>query len=86
MTDWSGLEAEARKRTRECGPRCAVEVFLSHQDDYIRRQVTAAIENPNLTTVGIHRAVSALTGHAPYAPSVWSIGNHRRGNCRCNKP
>lgn len=83
MADWSDLETEARKRTRECGPRCQIEVFLSHQDDYIRRQVVAALENPNLTTVGIHRAVAALTGD--FLPSAWSIGNHRRGKCRCGR-
>lgn len=84
MTDWSSLEAEARKRTREVGPRCAVEVFLSDQDDYVRRQVTAALENPNLTTVGIHRAVAAITGPAQ-GPSIWSIGNHRNKKCRCHR-
>lgn len=83
MSEWSSLEAEARKRTKEAGPRCAVEVFLRHLDAADRREVEKVLGNPSLTTVGIQRAVSGLIGMS--APSGWSIGNHRRGKCRCGR-
>lgn len=83
MSDWSSLEAEARKRTREVGPRCAVEVFLSHLEPEDAKAIGVALENPNLTTVGIQRAIEAHLGSV--APSVWSIGNHRNRKCRCSR-
>ena len=83
MTDWSDLETEARKRTREVGPRCAVEVFLSHLTAEDERKVRAVLELPGLTTVGIQRAVKARIGAD--APSAWSIGNHRNRKCRCSR-
>lgn len=82
MTDWSDLETEARKRTREVGPRCQVEVFLSHQDEGARWALEDALKDPNLTTVGIQRALTAI---ASDAPGLWSIGNHRRRKCRCSR-
>lgn len=82
MTEWSSLEAEARKRTRERGPRCAVEVFLSHLSTSTRRLVAQTLMDPNLTTVGIQRAIAAKSLDAP---SEWSIRNHRRGKCRCSR-
>ena len=82
MSEWSGLAEEARKRTREAGPRCAVEVFLSHLDAEDQRLVVEALNDPNLTTVGIHRVIS---GRMKITPSVWSIGNHRNKKCRCSR-
>lgn len=84
MTEWSSLEAEARKRTREVGPRCAVEVFLSHLEPKDRRKVEKVLGNPSLTTVGIQRGLLVLDGESAI-PSEWSIGNHRRGKCRCSR-
>ena len=83
MTDWSDLEAEARKRTREVGPRCAIEVFLKGVSPDWRRELGLIIMDRSQTTVGIHRALLARVGFA--APSVWSIGNHRNRKCRCHR-
>lgn len=83
VTEWSSLEEEAKKRTRQVGPRCAVEVFLSHLHPEDVRAIEKVLSNPNLTTAGIQRAISDHLGLI--APTVWSIGNHRRGNCRCNR-
>lgn len=83
MTDWSDLEAEARRRTREAGPRCQVEVFLSHLEPEDAKAIKNVLELPGLTTAGIQRAIAVRIGLI--APSAWSIGNHRRGKCRCSR-
>lgn len=65
------------------GPRCAVGAFLGSLDPVNRHAVTGVLNFPGLTHAGIQRAIEKRVGLD--APSLWSISNHRRGKCRCNR-
>lgn len=65
------------------GPRCAVETFLGGLSPFGKGAVGALLADKSVPHAGIHRAMTA-TYDRP-APSLWSISNHRRGKCRCNK-
>lgn len=82
MDDWSDLADEAQALGQ--GPRCQVEILLNHLSDSDAEKVRTALANKDLTNPGLRRAIERRLGDSsPYAPSKWSIGNHRRKDCRC---
>ncbi|MEU8683172.1 hypothetical protein [Streptomyces sp. NPDC048611] len=82
-SEWDDLEAEARAATEDRGQRCAVDVFLSSLLPYDADIVRGVLANPGISNTGLHRAFRKRAGDA--APSAWSIGRHRREDCRCTK-
>lgn len=69
---------------KQPGPKCRVAEFLeglsltpearTRSEEWIRGPYGHA---------GVHRALFGQWGDD--APSLWSIGNHRRGRCRCGR-
>lgn len=83
MLDMSGLSDEARASAGHRGPRCSVQELLNYLPGEAAEHVEKALADPTLTNPGIFRALKNRLGDSPYVPSKFSIGNHRRGNCRC---
>jgi hypothetical protein len=83
MVDMTGLADEARAKAGHRGPRCQVQELLNYLPGEAAEHVEQALADKTLTNPGIYRALRARMGDSPYVPSQFSIGNHRRGNCRC---
>ena len=81
MDDWSNLADEASKLGP--GPRCQVQDLLNFLPGEQAEKVEKALANKDLTHTGLHRAIKSRLADPSHLPSMWSIGNHRRGNCRC---
>jgi len=80
VSDWSNLAEDARARTGQPGPRCAVEKFLNGLSADDRKAVEGALADKTLTNSGLARVLRARGG-----PGSWSISNHRVGGCRCSR-
>lgn len=76
----SDLADQARANAGQPGPRCQVEIFLGGLDEESAQEVVHLLATPDLTNPGIVQALRLVMGGSP---SEWSVGNHRRGNCRC---
>lgn len=86
MNDWSKIAEEARAATAGPGIRCQVEALLKHLGAEDAGSLVDALSDEGLTHAGIFRAIRSRLGTThPLTPSLWSIGNHRRGNCRCGR-
>lgn len=83
MSDWSTLAEEADSHNRGPGPKCQVHKLLASLDADGAAEVQRVLDNKDVTTAGISRALRSRLGNK--APSMFSIGNHRRGNCRCGE-
>lgn len=83
MSDWSELEADAKKFAKAAGPRCQVKNLLDLLEPAAAAKVVAALDNRSLSAPALHRALEARVGDK--APTPWSIGNHRRGGCVCGR-
>ncbi len=83
MNDMSGLVEEAQAKTGGRGPRCQVAILLDNLPEVAAERVRQALDNPTVTNTGLARVLRQRVGDT--APSIWSIGNHRRGNCRCGR-
>lgn len=82
MNDWSTFEADARLRSRHRGPRCSVGVLLDCLPPDAREAVERTLENRG---VPIPAVLAALEDRVVNAPSPWSLANHRRGKCTCQR-
>lgn len=83
MEHWSAFEGEVKQRVHPKGTVCSVGALLDSLHDEARGIVEATLSNPRLPATAIHRALRARVGDD--APSAWSVGNHRRGYCRCGR-
>lgn len=83
MSDWSKLEADAKKFAKTAGPRCQVKTLLDGLLPDNAATVRQALDNRSLSAPALHRALEARVGDK--APTPWSIGNHRRGGCVCGR-
>lgn len=84
-SEWTNIAEDAKARTWGRGPRCAVQELLSHLPAEAAEEVGKALENREVSNTGLFRAIRARMGDSPFVPSLFSIGNHRRGNCRCSR-
>ncbi|WP_432001203.1 hypothetical protein [Streptomyces sioyaensis] len=82
---WDDLEAEARAAMEDRGKRCAVDLFLSTLLPYDADIVRGVLANPGISNTGLHRAFRKRAHAGDPIPSAWSIGRHRREDCRCAK-
>jgi len=78
---WSNFGAEVRDQALPKGPSCGVGRLLRGLHPEAREEIEKALGDGNLSTTAIHRALRTRLGQG--APSAWTLGNHRRGNCRC---
>jgi hypothetical protein len=85
VIDMSGLEEDAQARTGGRGPTCQVSALLNYLPGDAAEHVEKALANPDITSTGLFRAIRDRMGDSRWTPSIWSIGNHRRGNCRCGR-
>lgn len=83
MSDFEGLTEQARDSSWGPGPRCQVHQLLQFLPGEDAEHVEKALADIKVTNTGLHRALQSRMGDSPWIPSIWSIGNHRRGNCRC---
>lgn len=82
MSDWSNLADEARDESRGPGPGCSVQNLLNSLPAEESADFEKVLNDPTVTHTGLSRALRRRLGAV--APSLFSVGNHRRGNCRCN--
>lgn len=82
MPTWSDFGTEAGLASKKANRnQCTVARMLNSLPLDGRTAVLEALNNKTLTNPSI---VSALRNRlGPEAPSAWSVGNHRRGDCRC---
>lgn len=80
-SEWTNLAEDAKGRTWGRGPRCQVQELLNHLPGEAADEVEKTLADSTVSNTGLFRAIRARLGES--APSLWSIGNHRRGNCRC---
>lgn len=84
MSDWSAFEADVRSKSRPRGPRCSVGVMLENLSEEGRRAVINILKDRG--SFGTPAVVGALRDRlGGAAPSAWSISNHRRGKCACQR-
>lgn len=83
MVDMTGLADEARAQAGRRGRTCQVQALLNHLPGEAAEVVERVLGDTLVSTTGLHRALRTRLGDDPYLPSLWSLGNHRRGNCRC---
>jgi hypothetical protein len=81
MLDWSKFSEDAEASTPLRGPRCSVGIMLDDLPEDARKAVQQAFDNRVLAHTGIRAALVKRLGSE--APSLFSISNHRRGNCKC---
>lgn len=82
MAEWKAFESKARGQSGPTGKRCGVALFLETLDPEGVAAVKKALANRDVSAAGLERALIEELGSSP---SKWSIGNHRRGDCRCNR-
>jgi hypothetical protein len=83
MSDWSTFEDDVRSNARPRGPRCSVGVMLESLPPSGRSAVEAVLANHSFAIPAVGNALSRYiqTG----IPSPWSLANHRRGKCACQR-
>jgi hypothetical protein len=82
MNDWSNFDTEVKSHVSGRGPRCQVSAMLADLPDAARKPVAKVLaDRDGYTNSAIARALRERLGIT--APSLFSISNHRRGNCRC---
>lgn len=81
MEHWSAFRTEVEEKSLTRGPECGVGRMLRSLHSEARTEVENALNDWSLPTTAIHRALRGRLGKK--APSAWSVGNHRRGGCRC---
>lgn len=82
MSEWSAFEAEVKANTSRRGPRCGVAVMLDGLEPHNRRVVEEIIDDRRFQVPAIEKA---LGRYLEKAPSLWSLSNHRRGKCACQR-
>lgn len=83
MNDWSDFEREVRSRVRKPGPRCAVGVMLDGLSPEGRVAVEKVLNTWHFTIPAVGGALAQYVGTG--IPSPWSLANHRRGKCACQR-
>jgi GTP-sensing pleiotropic transcriptional regulator CodY len=82
MSDWSDFGTEVKTHTLARGPKCSVSLMLERLPDDARISVNRVLaDRHGVTNSAIAKALRERLGEN--APSLFSISNHRRGNCRC---
>lgn len=78
---WEAFELDAMASAPQRGPKCRVGLFLEGLPAEGRQAVEKALANRSLTVPGIRSALADRV--EGIVPSIWSMQNHRRGQCRC---
>lgn len=78
---WENFQSEVRGAETRRGPRCRIAVLLDTLSETDRAEVQAALGDRSVGHPVIVAALRKRLGDD--APSLWSVGNHRRGNCGC---
>lgn len=81
MLDWSNFDQEVKSQLSTRGPRCSIRLMLDDLPADARAAVGRALADKGLTNSAIHRALRERLGDR--TPSLFSVSNHRRGNCAC---
>lgn len=85
MSEWAGFQEEVKREGREVqrGPRCGLGVLLEESTPDARKILQDVLDDRQNTTSSIARAMRNRLGDQ--APGLYTIANHRRGNCRCSR-
>lgn len=82
MDQWSTLADDAKRHISQRGPQCGVLTMLEKLPDPAAREtVERVLADRGLTNPAIAKALRDRLGED--SPSVFTVGNHRRGNCSC---
>lgn len=85
MSEWADFPQDARSMAKARGPKCQVSGLLKLLPRADAKEVEHALADETITSAGIFRAIRSRMGDSPWAPSLWSVANHRRGNCACRR-
>lgn len=84
MSDWSTLADDVKARRVRPGPVCAVKRMLDGLAEDDRKIVEDALaKTQSFSTTGLAKVFRDRLGSE--APSVFTIGNHRRQQCGCSR-
>ncbi len=81
MKDWSAFGTDVKRHVTGRGPKCRIAVLLDDLNADDRGHVEAVLANRGISNSAIQRALRERLGED--APGLFSVSNHRRGNCRC---
>jgi hypothetical protein len=82
MDKWESLIGDIKAEKIRQRP-CSVRTLLDSLDEKARGHVTIAlgVEGQGISHQALHEALRERVGNT--APSAFSIGRHRRGQCSC---
>jgi len=83
MSEWDSLVDEAAGGSYSGGARCHVARMYEELPPEGLTPVRNAIKNPSISASSLARSLAKRLGDR--APKAHSIGNHRRGGCRCQE-
>lgn len=83
MSEWSNLAEEVKAHRSRPGPVCSVKRMLESLAPEDRVQVVEALANPAYSTTGLAKTFRSKLGNE--APSMFTVGNHRREQCGCTR-
>lgn len=81
---WETFESDVKSRTGGQGRRCHIARLADTLEPSAVAALDRALANKDLSASAIEKVLVRNVGRE-LAPSQWSIGNHRRGACRCNR-
>lgn len=82
MSDWSNFGTEVKTHATNRGPKCSVSVMLDAlPSDAVVAVARVLIDRDSYTNSAVAKALRERLGSD--SPSLWSVSNHRRGNCAC---
>lgn len=85
MSDWKTFGSDVKEQAKavQRGPRCGLGVLLENSEPRIREILQKVLEDRSNTHSAITRALRNLLGDD--APGLFTVSNHRRGNCLCSR-
>lgn len=83
MSEWDSLAEEAVAGSYNGAPRCHVARMYEELPDEAIAPVKAAMKNRNISAAALATSLAKRLGDR--APKSHSIGQHRRGACRCKE-
>lgn len=85
MSDWETFGSDVKEQARavQRGPRCGMGVLLENSEPHAREILQRVLDDRGNSTASIARALRNRLGED--APRVFTIGNHRKGNCLCSR-
>lgn len=85
MSDWKTFGSDVKEQAKavQRGPRCSLGALLENSEPEAREVLQAVLDDRSNTHAAIARAMRNRLGDD--APGMFTVSNHRRGNCLCSR-